>query len=880
MNFLRIFFQWLFLRRRAESDMEQELQFHLESRVADLQRRGLSSTEAKRQARMEFGSLDAYKEDIREARGLSFFDDIRTDFSFALRVLKNNRGLTANMIVSLALGIGMSLSTFAALYFMVLRPFPYPDLGRIAILTTRANSLDEPDRSAPANYLDWKQSNHSFENIAAYRAWDVRLAGLGDPDFIRAAQVSAEFFQVLGISPELGRVFTAAEYEDEHSAVVVISHDFWQSHRSSMLDPIGKVFSLGNRNYKVIGVMPAKFDYPLAAALWSPLALSPDERAERSRQELTVVGKLKSNISLIEASADINRITRQSEDRYPRTHTGRQVVVTPLRSAALASTGNDHFLTVLMFAALFVLLLACTNVSSLQIARAMVRKKEFGLRTALGADFFRIIRLLVIESGIVGFTGGILGVALAIGSVRAIISNVPAFVYQLAAGIKSVRISAELAVFGILFAIFASLLCYAPAAIHLYAESSADWSRGLKENVHGIGVSLVRSRFRTALIIFEVALTLVLLVGAGLMINTFQKLLAVNVGSEIRNVLAADVSLSKDQYRQSSTVVGFYDRVLKKIERNHDLIAVSALGGAEPESETVQPVFLEKRTATSLKEPMPKIHATTSGYLDVLQIPLTKGRWISDQDGPDSLPVAVLSASIARRYWSSSDPIGQRIKVGSLDSPWLTVVGVVGDVDDWFSGTATPEVYLSYRQFPQASMQLLVRSFRDPRELSDELRMAVAEIDQSQIAYNIRTLEQQRSDETSGLHNSAIMMGTYAAVALLLAVAGVYSVGSFFVAQRSYEIGVRLTLGATRKSILKMVMSQSCWMTGAGLLIGAPLAIFLTIAMSHMLFNIVVIRPADFIFFTFVLGGTSMLASFIPAYQAVKVDPINVLRHE
>jgi putative ABC transport system permease protein len=876
MSFLRMLLAGLFRRTRVESEMAQELSFHLESRAADLERLGRLPADAQRQARLEFGGVEGYKERCREARGFRVLDELRADVRYAFRTLRKNAGFAAMAVLSLALGIGVNLSCFAALYSMVLHPFPYPDLSRIMTVSeTRANSPSERDPVAPANYLDWKQRSRLFERLAAYRDWDVNLTGVDRPDHIHAALASAEFFDVLGLRPGLGRTFTAAECEPGHDAVVVVSHGFWQTRLASAPEAIGKTVSLGSRKYTVIGVMPDEFNLPLASELWAPLALTPEEKSERGLPQLLVIGKLRPGASRAQAGADMDAIARRLEEQYPRTNEERRVRVTSLRE--MMKTESDHFLPVLMCAALFVLLLACTNVGSLQVARAMGRQKEIGLRRALGASDFRIFRQLLTESLVLGLAGGAVGLALAAWDLNLIRSNIPLMVYRIVAGLKEMRINGEVAAYGIVLSLAASLLCCMPAAFQVVGSGkAADLSEVLKEGGRSSSASPSRSRLRTTLVVAEVALAFVLLVGAGLMVGTLQKMLTVNLGYDPRNVLTAEIALSGNEYQKPARMIGFCDGVLRNLDRTQDLEAAAAVGGLG----LAQSVSIEGRAPSRPGEPRPEIRATTPQYLRAMRIPLLKGRGISEQDGPDRLRVVVLSASVARHYWPNSNPIGERIKLGNLDSPWLTVMGVTGDVNDWFLGEPMPAAYVSYRQFPQTSMQLLVRSLHDSRRLAGSLRLAAEAIDREQPVYNVHTLEQQMYEETSGVRNAARMMSMYAVIALLLAVTGIYSLSSFFVTQRTREIGVRMSLGATRQSILRMVLSQACAMTGIGLLIGVPLAILLTIGMSRALYNIVAVQPITFVLFMAVLGGAAAMAGYIPAYRAARVDPVVALRHE
>lgn len=873
---IRILLAALFQRDRNEAEMAQELKFHMESRAADLERTGLSPQDAKRRARVEFGGVESYKELCREARGVSFFDELGADIRYAFRTLRKNAGFTATAVFSLALGIGVNLSCFAALSSMVLHPFSYPELSRIMTLAeTRQSAPAERDSVAPANYLDWKQQSRSFQYLAAYRDWDVNLTRVDHPDHVHAALATSEFFQVLATPPVLGRTFVSAECEPGHDSVVIVSRGFWQTHLAAAPDVIGKTISLGGRKYTVIGVMPDEFNLPLASALWAPLAFNAEDRAERHLQQLTVIGKLRPDVQQTQAAIEMDGLARRLEKQYPGTNEARRVSVNSLRD--VMKTESDHFLLVLMCAALFVLLLACTNVSSLQVARAMSRQKEIGLRTSLGASYFRIFRQLLTESLVTGLAAGALGLALAAWDLNIIRSNIPLMVYRIVAGIKDMRINGEVAAYGVGLSLFASVLCCIPAMFQVIRSGTGtDLNEVLKEGGRNSNGSPTRSRLRAVLVVTEVALAFILLVGAGLMVETLQRMVTLNLGYDPANVLTAEVTLSGKEYEKPARLTNFYDGVLRNLDQRNESEAAAAVGSVG----LADSVTVEGRAQSRPGELRPEILTATSQYLRAMRIPLIKGRWISQQDGPESQRVVVVSASVARRYWPDSNPIGEHIKLGSSNSPWLTVVGITGDVKDWFMGNPIARTYVSYRQSPQASALLLVRGARDSQNLAGALRSAAEAMDREQPIYNVRTLEQQIYEETSGIRNAVTMMVTYAVIALLLAVSGIYSISSFFVTQRTREIGVRMSLGATRRIILKMVLRQATGLTGIGLLLGLPVAILLTIGMSHALYNIVAVQPLTFILILAVLGGASAVAGYIPARRAARVDPMVALRHE
>jgi putative ABC transport system permease protein len=880
MNTLRTIIAGLFRRLRAESEMAQELAFHMERRAEDLMRSGISATEAQRKARLEFGGVEGYKEQCREARGFRILDEMRGDVHYALRTPRKSPGFTAVAALSLALGIGMNLSCFVFLNAMIFHPFPYPYLDRIMTLwETPAKHRTERNPVSPANFIDWKEASRSFERLASYREWDVNLTGVDHPDHIQATQVSPEFFQILGMQPIMGRTFSTQESEPGRDGVAVLSKGFWRTRLASVPNAIGSSISLSGRKYIVVGIMPDDFDFPLASEIWTPLALTREEQNQRTIQQLGVIGTLKPDVSVAQVSADMSDIARRLEQRYLKTNEEKGVFVTPLRE--LTQTENARFLGVLMGAALFVLLLACTNVGSLQVARATARQKEIGLRRALGASQFRIVRQLLTESLFIGVLGGILGLALAEWNLKFRLASIPVMVFRLIAGLRQVHMTAQDLAFAFGLSMIAGALCCLPAIFQLVRErTSTGLNDALKDGGRSSTASRSRNRLRSGLVIAEVALAFILLVAAGLMVGTFQRMLTLDLGFNSKNLLTAEISLSGRQYRDTARIAAFYDSVMRNVSGLPGIRATAAsanLGAADSLS-------IEGRSQPGLAErqagALPQVKAVSPQYLKAMGISLLQGRPISEQDGPDAPPAVVLSETVVRHYWPSGNPVGYRIKLKGPESPWLTIVGVTGDTKDWFFGNPMPMAYTSYRQFPQRSMALIVRTSHDPMNMANAVRRQVENVDRDEPLYNVKTMEEVISDEASGVRSAASMMSTYAAIALLLAISGIYSISSFFVAQRTREIGVRMTLGATRRGIVNMVLAQSFRMAAIGLSLGLPLAILLTMGMSHILLNIFKLEPMTFVLLTRVLGGSALVAGYLPAWRAAKVDPMVALREE
>jgi putative ABC transport system permease protein len=875
MRSLRRLLATLLRRSRMESDLAEELRFHIQSRAEHFLRSGHSPEEAQRLARLEFGTVESYKESCREANGLAWIDELRGNLRYTLRTLRMNPGFTLAAVFSLALGIGVNTSAFTSVNAIVLHPFPYPNLDRVmAVWATDVKLAAPRTRLAPGNFLDWKKNSGTFQYLSAYRGWNATLTGVDEPRRLQATQVSADFFHTFAMYPRLGRGFSEADCEPGRDAVAIVSEAFWKSQLASVADPLGRTISLDKRAYSVIGVMPDDFEFPLVTEVWTPLALTPEEKSRRDLADLHVMGRLKPGMPIGQARDEITALNVELERRYPRTNLGHGVLIKPLRETMDEVT--DRFTLILLGAATFVLLLACANVANLQLARSTARQREIGLRAALGASRFRIARELLTESIVIGVLGGIVGMLLANWDLTVTKAAIPAQVFQWVAGLRKMHMDASVIAFGFAVSVAAGVICSLPAIYQLLRQHDrAGLNDVLKEGGRASTSGTSRSRARSALVVVEVALSLVLLVGAGLLVRTFQRILALNLGYDPKNVLIADVWLSANNYRDDPAMAQFFDRVLAGV-RTLPGVEAAAAGGDVGGASTFR---IEGQPELRPGEPRPYVSAISADYLRTLRIPVLAGRSIGTQDGPNAAGVAVVSEAVVKHYWPGLNPIGRRIQLRP-NAPWLTIAGVCGDRKDWFSGEPQPAAYVSYQQWPTPYMRLVTRTTRDPLQSASAVRMQVRRVDPNQPVYNVNTEETALAEETSGVRMAAARMSMYAAISLLLAVMGCYAVGAFSVARRAQEIGIRMTLGATRGDILRMVLSQTARMTAIGLAAGLTLAIAMTVVMSHALFNVVAVEPMTFVALTALLAGAALLAGYIPAYRAARIDPMAALRNE
>jgi putative ABC transport system permease protein len=875
MRSLRHLLAAILRRSNMESELTEELRFHIQSRTEHLIRSGQSPDQAARQARIEFGAVEAYKESCREASGLAWFDELRGNLRYTLRALRNNPGFTLAAVLSLALGIGVNTSAFTSVNSLVLHPFPYPHLDRVMTLWTTDVKLDYPRRRlAAGNFFDWKENNRTFEYLSAYRGWNATLTGVDDPRRLEAAQVSVDFFETFAMHPRLGRSFSQGDSVPGRDAVAIVSDAFWKSQLASVADPLGRTISLDTRTYTVIGVMPEEFDFQLGTELWTPLALSPQEKSNRERTDLYVYGRLKPDTSMEQARSEITSLSAELERRYPKTNRGHGVMINPLSESIDEVTGR--FTIILLGAATFVLLLACANVANLQLARSTARQREIGLRAALGASRFRIARELLTESVVIGILGGSVRMLLANWDLHVTKATIPVQVFHWVAGLKNWHMDANTVVFGFALSVAAGVVCSLPAIYQLLRQHGhAGLNDVLKEGGRTSSSGTSRSRARSTLVVVEVALSLVLLIGAGLMVRTFQRILALNLGYDPKNMLITDVWLSATNYPDEARMAHFFDQVLERLNAVPGVESAAGSGDIGG----VAAVTIEGQESHP-GDPRPDISAISPGYFHTMRIPMRAGRSIGTEDGPNAPPVVVVSEAMARHFWPGLNAIGRRIRLKGPGSPWLTVAGVCGDLKDWFSGNPELAVYVPYQQWPNIYMELHVRTMQDPLRLASSVRAQVRMVDRNQAISNINTEEQSLAEQTSGFRMGAARMSIYAAISLLLAVMGCYAVGAFSVARRTQEIGIRMTLGATRNNILRMVLTQTARMTAIGLLVGLSLAIAVTQIMSHALFNVVSVEPMTFVVLTALLAGSALIAGFIPAYRAARIDPMAALRNE
>jgi predicted permease len=814
-------------------------------------------------------------------RGMAWLETLIKDVLYGLRQMGQSPGFTGVAVMTLALGIGANTVVFSSIDAMLLHPFAVRDLDRVvAVWETIPKQNLNHTSVAPANFFAWNSENGTFTQLAASHGWDVNLTGSGIAERAEGYQITQDFFSLLGVAPELGRSIGAGDFVPGRGSVIVVSHGFWARRLGGDSHVIGRALLANGENFTVIGVMPAEFDLPVGADLWAPFDATSKEKVDRGDHYLQVIGRLKPGVSASLAEADLNAIAVRLAREYPATNAGHGVRV--LNLVKDLTFGSQQFLSVLMGAALFVLLLACANVANLHLARGSTRTKELALRLALGATRWQIVRQLLTESTLTGAAGGAVGLLLAKWGVGLSRRALPPFIVQHVPGLKHFAIDWRVAVFTLLMALAAGMLAGLAPALQ---ASRPDVQEALKEGTRGASSAPAQNRLRSVFVIAEVVLALVLLVGAAGMVRCFRGLLNADLGFDRSHVLAFHISLSGSSYRDKTRVREFYRAVVEKLV---ELPRVESAGmtTSVPSDWTWNQTTYRGEGQPPLEPGQMRVAISqfvTPGFFPALRVPLQEGRLLQAQDGLQSAPVVVISRSLARRIWPHQDAVGKHIRLGpeSDHEPWRTVVGVVGDVaPSSFDTELHPTAYVPFAQAPQASSAVVVRVAGDPLSIAAAARASIRRVDPNEPPYDMRTLEQMISDNLSGVESSANMMSAFGVVALALAAAGIFALMAFFVSQRTHEIGVRVALGAEQADILRLVLGRAIKLAAIGLVIGLPCAVALTRGMSAVLFGMVHLSIVSLAALTLLLAFVAVLAAYLPARRAVRIDPIEALRYE
>ena len=876
-----------------EAEIVEELSQHLAEEYEQAVTRGASEEEARQCVFEELNAPDLLGRELEhvenraprnsvtpgtETKG-NMFADLAQDLRYGLRTLLKNPGFTIVAVSALALGIGANSAIFSVVNAVLLRPLPFKTPEQLVMVWENATHLGFPKNTpSPPNFLDWQRQNTVFTGMAAMAESSFNLTGVGEPERLDGRRVSANLFDLLRVPALLGRTFVPADdRSDAH--VVLLSYSLWQRRFGSDPSIIGGEVTLNGESYTVIGVMPRGVHLPgygnWSDKLWVPIAFSDQEKTERGNHFLDVIARIKSGITLKQAQAEMETIAARLAKEYPKYNTRIGATVTPLHEELVGDI--KPVLLVLLGAVGFVLLIACANVANLLLARAAVREKEIALRLALGASRSRLTRQFLTESVLLAFLGGGFGLLLAFAGIRMLQTLIPATISQA----HTINIDGKVLVFTALIALLTGIVFGLAPALH---ASHSNLNDSLKEGSRDSAVGGKGNRLRGLLVIGEVAVSFILLIGAGLLINSFLHLRNLDPGFRTDHLLTMKVDLSVLKYPDGERRSVFFDGVLRRIRALPGVQSVAVAGNL--------PLTYNGDSCTIAVEGIPDpppsqwpdviYRAIGPSYFTTMGIPLIRGRDFTDQDRTDSKNVVVISEKTAHHYWPGQDPIGKRLKPGATasDVPWREVIGVVKDVrQNDFIAQPKMQMYFSYRQLKDlAANALVVRTSVEPMSLATSVRNAIWAVDKNQPVANIDTMDHIVSEAIARQRFSMLLLGVFATLALVLAAVGIYGVMSYSVAQRTHEIGIRIALGAQRGDVLTMTMKQGLKLVALGLLIGLASAFVLTRVMASLLFGISATDPTTFASICVVLLGVAALASYIPALRATNVDPIVALR--
>jgi predicted permease len=872
-----------FSPRQVDREFEHELESHLDMLTEENLRRGMSPEEASRAARVRLGGFTQLKETNRELRGLPFLETLWQDARFALRMLRKNPGFSAVAVLTLALGIGANTAIFSVVYAVLLKPLPYTDSQQLftvyqacpqdGIMVTGVSYL---------NIAELREENHIFSEIAGTQQHQLGMTGRGEPTLVFASVVTPEFFSTFEEKPLLGRSFVSDDGKRGAPPVVILSENLWRSTFGGDPNIIGTSVNLEQHNFEIVGVMPSAFRFPqvtVAEQVWVPLAQDPlfgPWMERRGGHWLTGTARLKSGVSVSQAQAELETLSARFAKDYPAENSGWVFRLMPLQQKIVGDAKSP--LLMLLGAVGLVLLISCANTANLLLTRATSRSREMAVRGALGAGRARIVRQLLSETAVLGLLGGVAGIGLAYAGVRALSSLIPPSLPQ----VNPVRVDYFVLAFALLLSVVAS--CAFGLAPALFA-AKVDLQASLREGGGRSGESGSRRRARSVLAAAEIALAMVLLVAAGLLLRSFSKLMAVSPGFDARHIVVADINLPRFQYSTLQQWTDFSTELLARVQAQPGL-QDSAIAVPRP----IEDGFINLAFDITGSPPSSAGTARLANYVSVspdyfrvMSIPLLAGRFFNQHDVSSSPRVTLISQSLARMYFPNQDPIGRRLHFALPPSPASDreIVGIVGDVRDIALGqNPGPMMYVPYAQAPFSGADLVIKTDLSLSSVSAAIRQEVKGIDKDLPVTDVAMMPDILEASITQPRFRTLLLGLFAAMALLLAATGIFGVISYSVSCRTNEIGVRVALGASRVAILRMVLRETLTLTLAGLSVGIPCALAASHLAGHLLFGVSTHDPATLAAVALTLAAVATFAGYVPARRAMQVDPMVALRHE
>lgn len=890
---VRLRLRSLFRRQAVDQELDEELQYHVDLRTEENVAKGMSQREARRAARIELGGLEQVKEEVRAVREGAWLDALLRDVRFALRMSWKNPGFTVAAILTLALGIGANTAIFSVVNAVLLRPLPFDEPDKLVQIwhTPPQTSFRGIPKFAvsPANFLDWRSQSHTFEGMSAYGFGRYTLTGTGHPEPIRMVAATNGLFSILHSEPLLGRGFLEGEDQPGRDHEVVLSYGVWRSYFGANPDVVGKKIQLNAQAFTVVGVMAPGFEFPISAdpdarpQMWKPLAWTDRDRAIRDNHNYGVVARLKPGVRLKQAQAELDTISDRLAQDHPSDDKGWGAIAIPLREDLVGDVRPA--LLILLGAVTFVLLIACANVANLVLVRMLSRYKEVAVRTALGATRRRLLQQALSETILLALAGGVLGLVFAHYGVILIVK----FLAQ------RLPRSTEIGLDGwvLAFTLGVSLLTgLAAGLLPALRMAKADVNQALKQGLGRTASDSGASGTRNVLVVSEVALSLMLLIGAGLLIRSLWALHNVNPGFDPNHVVAMEVSIPSAKFAGPEEQVRYFDRVLDRV-RALPGVQTAGLIDSLPltDSGSHQPISVEGRPAAPMADlPEVNVRLVSPGYVSAMHIPLLRGRDIDDSDVEGQPGAVLISQSMAKLFWPNEDPIGKRLTLYFFPNPTRVIVGVVADVKLYAMNEGQPEATLYFplaqlsppqgEEWNSFGMTLAIRTNVAPLSIVSAVTNGLYQLDAEVPLLNIRTMDDSVSASLSPERFTVLLLAAFAGLALLLAVVGIYSVMSYSVARRTNEIGIRVALGASRTDVLLLVARQAIALALVGSAIGIAGALLLSRLMTSQMYGVQPTDPTTLTLALLLIMTVALSASYIPARRAMRVDPMVALRHE
>ena len=869
----------LFHRRQFDRDLEEELRLHRELREQEQIEGGLSPKEAHYAAQRRFGNELVLREESRDMWGWNWLENLLQDVRYGLRMLVKNPGFTTVAVLTLALGIGANTAIFSVVNAVLLNPLPYADPDRLAAIWVTEPSAPAglfPD-TAP-DFRDWQVMNRSFEGMSAITIAGTTLTGSGEPLQLHGLSVSPNTFQLLRVQPQLGRSFSPDEGPSGHNHVVILSYGLWQSAFGGQKNIVGSKVTMDGEAYDVVGVMPKDLRFPTVwgrqPQFWTPITMdAPKWKTNRGSHWFWVLARMKKGVTLSQAAAEMVTISSRLAQQYPQTNTGVSARVKSLHEQL---TGNVSEILWVLFATVgFLLLIACVNVANLLLTKSVGRQREIAVRLAVGAGAGRLVRQLLTESVLLFLLGGVAGLAVGMAALRLLLRAAPTGYIP---DLISVHLDSRVFGFTFLVAFVTGTLAGLIPALH---AARVSFSEMLKES--GSAVAASHGLARGLLTAGEIAIALVMLVGAGLASRSLVRLLGVQLGFDPRQVVAGWISLPDSRYPKKPQQTAFFRNMLDRVQALRGVVSAGATSELPLDGGSNGTIVIEGQAAPKdiWSSPLVESCTVTPNYFRTMRSPLLSGRDVAETDTPEVPLVAVINETMARRFWPHQDAVGKRFRHSNPDAKWITVIGVVGDVREFgLAEPAIPEAYYPESQGTYAGLALVVRAANDPQAQVPAIRHALHDLDKDLPWYGIQTLPEMVSQSSREKRFVALLLALFAAVALALASVGIYGVVSYSVSQRTREIGIRMAFGAEVRNVLGMVLAEVSRLVCAGVAAGLLVAWALSRYLTSILYGVRATDLASYALAALLMTAVALLACLVPARRATKVDPMVALRYE